>query len=262
MKIKVREAIDCDIDGIIALFSEEKINSYSWNAEKWRHYYREYPEGFAISLVATIDEKIVGHYGLQSVKISGIPALLGLHAYVSAAQRGLLVISALMRQVDEIAKLKGVKIICGFANPNFSRVKSALFKWKTIAWMGFQKGVSEEYYKIRSTKKLYFQYSNDWYFWRFGSLKEAYVSFYIDQNHSVRIQLLKQRLSVQKIQDAGIEVWSPEYTFGEIQNDFFTQPFSIKVIDPEIIEFGVLDYQNWCIDMGDSDTFQYTPVES
>ena len=38
-------------------------------------------------------------------------------------------------------------------------------------------------------------------------------------------------------------------------NNEFRQPFSIKVYDNSLIREGFLNYQNWFIEMGDSDTF-------
>lgn len=262
MEIVVREALDSDIDEIVALFCESGSNPYGWNREKWRHYYRDYPDGTPISLIATVDGKVVGHYGLQPIKIGEIPAMLGLHAYVASSQRGLTIISGLMKEVDLVCILRGAQLICGFANAKFSLIKSTIFKWKTPCWLGFQNGLSEEDVELSKSKKFYFNYSDAWLSWRFGSIRDSYVSVYLDVQKNRRIQLLKFCGDKLHLQSENIEVWSPRSIFSTNQPDIFCQPFSIKVFEPTLINEGILKCENWSIDMGDSDTFQYTSEES
>lgn len=262
MEIVIREALDSDIEEIVALFCESGSNPYSWNRAKWKHYYRDYPDGTPISLVATIDGQIVGHYGLQPIKIGLIPAMLGLHAYVASSQRGLTIISALMKEVDRACIIRGAKLICGFANPKFSLIKSTIFKWKTPCWLGFQNGFSEVDFDLKKSKKFYFNYSANWFNWRFGSKKNKYLSIYFDSINNKHIQLLKYCSDKPQLNSEDIEAWSPRSTYSTNPSDRFCQPFSIKVFEPELIQEGILDCENWSIDMGDSDTFQYTPEES
>lgn len=59
MGIVIREALDSDIDEIVELFCESGSNPYSCTREKWRHYYRDYPDGTPTSLVAIIDNQRV-----------------------------------------------------------------------------------------------------------------------------------------------------------------------------------------------------------
>lgn len=262
MEISIREALDSDIEGIVELFCESGGNHYNWNREKWTHNYRDYPDGTPISLVATINGQIVGHYGMQPIKIGQIPAMLGLHAYVASSQRGLTIISALMKEVDRVCGLRGAQLICGFANPKFSLIKSTIFKWKTPCWLGFQTGFSEEDAEIMKFRKFYFNYSDDWLVWRFGSKKDKYVSIYFDSQKNKHIQLLKFCDGNLRSENQNLEVWSTRSMYSTNQPDRFCQPFSIKVFEPELLNEGILNCENWSIDMGDSDTFQYTSEES
>lgn len=259
MEIVIREALDSDIEEIVALFCESGSNTYSWNRKKWRHYYRDYPDGTPISLVATLDGQIVGHYGLQPIKIGLIPAMFGLHAYVATSQRGLTIISALMKEVDRVCIARGAKLICGFANPKFSLIKSTIFRWETPCWLGFQNGFSQEDVLLNKTKKFYFNCSDEWLVWRFGSKKNKYVSMYIDNNKNKRVQLLKYCGEKPQLKSKDIELWSARSTYSKNQPDRFCQPFSIKVFEPRLLSEGILNCDNWSIDMGDSDTFQYNP---
>lgn len=261
MEILVREAEDRDIEDIIKLFCEAGSNPYGWNVEKWKYYYRYYSEGKPISLIATVNGTIVGHYGLQPIRIAELPAMLGLHAYIASNQRGLTILSALMKEVDRVAKSQGIKLICGFANQRFSQVKSTIFKWKTLCWLGFQTGVSEEDYILKQNKKYFFHYSDAWYTWRFGSKKDNYVSVYYDNEKNTHIQLLKTSSNEHHIESQNIELWSPRTTFATNQAERFCQPFSVKVYEPSLVAEGILDLRNWNIDMGDSDTFKYIPEE-
>lgn len=262
MEIVIREALDSDIEEIVALFCESGTNPYSWNREKWRHYYRDYPDGTPISLIATVDGQVVGHYGLQPIKIGLISAMLGLHAYVASSQRGLTIISALMKEVDRTCIASGAKLICGFANPKFSFIKSTIFKWKAVCWLGFQNGFSKEDAELMRSKKFYFNYSDDWFAWRFGSKRDEYVSVYFDSHKTKHVQLLKFCGGKPNFQSENLELWSPRSIFSSSQPDRFCQPFSIKLFDPELIKDGIINCENWSIDMGDSDTFQYTSEES
>ena len=262
MTIVVRIAEDSDIKQIIDLFCESGGNPYQRTPEKWKHYYRNYPEGDAVSLVATLNEAVVGHYGLLPVNIGEIPAMMGLHAYVARAQRGLTVISALMKEVDRICQSTNVGLICGFANPQFSLIKTKIFKWRTICWLAFKNGLTDQDLEIKSSKKFYFSYSNEWFDWRFGKQLDNYVSVYCDNNKNNHIQLLKYRSEVPLAGDLNLELWSPLATYPVNQTYFFCQPYSIKVYDPKLVDEGIFDSEHWSIDMGDSDTFQYSPKES
>lgn len=262
MEIVIREAIESDVDEIVALFCESGSNPYGWSREKWRHYYRDYPDGTPISLIATVDGQVVGHYGLQPIKIGQIPAMLGLHAYVASSQRGLTILSALMKEVDRTCIARGAKLICGFANPKFSFIKSTIFKWTTPCWLGFHNGFSEDDADLMRSKKFYFNYSEYWLAWRFSSKRDEYLSIYFDSQNNKRIQLLKFHEYKLHFDSENIELWSPRSIFNSSQPDRFCQPFSIKVFEPELKKEGILNCQNWSIDMGDSDTFQYTPEES
>lgn len=259
--ITIREAQDLDIQEIVELFRESGENPHGWNDEKWRHYYRNYPDGKPIALIATAEGLIVGHYGLLPVKIGSTPAMLGLHAYVASSQRGLNVISLLMQEVDRQCKLSGARMICGFPNPKFSIVKSTLFKWENVCWLGFQKGVSRLDYGLHRIMKFYFEYSEKWFVWRFGSKRTNYVSLYVDDEKNTHTQLLKYSDNEFQIEDENLEVWSPRSTWSDKKSDRFGQPFSIKVYDKDLLKEGIMDCQNWSIHMGDSDTFQYNPVE-
>lgn len=257
MSIVIREAQNSDIEHVIALFCETGGNPYGWNVEKWMHYYRHYPDGDPVSLVAIRDNVIVGHYGLQPIKIGNVQAMLALHAYVAESQRGLAIISALMAELEKVSKLHGAEIICGFSNPKFTTVKTSIFKWRVLCWLGFQRGVSQLDYSLMRSKRFYFNHSEDWLAWRFGSLKDRYVSLYLDEYGGERLQLLKWRKDEPQPDDEKVEVWSPRSMYGADQTNRFCQPFVVKTLKHELVEDGVLDYRNWSIDMGDSDTFQY-----
>jgi hypothetical protein len=259
--LEVRETLDSDIEGVVALFCESGGNPYNWSTAKWKHYYREYPEGKPVSFIATFNGRVVGHYGMLPVIIGSHTAMLGLHAYVAENQRGLTVISTLMKEVDLKCRNLGIALIGGFANSKFSMIKRTFFKWKTPCWLGFQQGVDNNDLDEARNRKFSFKYSQDWYKWRFGGLQNEYLSRYIDSQGIIKKQLLKTTPTshVENIVDA--EAWSPQSTHAENKDGQFFQPFSIKIFDERLIDEGILDHNNWSIEMGDSDTFQYIPWE-
>jgi len=261
LKLEIREALDPDIAGVVALFCELGGNPYNWSVAKWKHYYRDYPEGKALSFVAAINGRIVGHYGMVPVQIGGCAAMLGLHAYVAADQRGLTVLSALLKVVDSYCTQHGIALICGFANPRFSIVKTAIFKWKIVCWLGFQQEIGLGDLDAARSKKFRFDNSSKWFNWRFGQMQDQYLSRYTGTRGAVRKQLLKTTATTSLEDIAGAEGWSPSSTYQSDREGQFCQPFSIRVFDKQLIEEGILDHKNWAIEMGDSDTFQYTPWE-
>jgi hypothetical protein len=259
--IVVRKACESDGPDITNLFCEDESNPYGWDVSKWNHYYLDYPEGLAIALVAEVNSKIVGHYGMVPVKIGRLPAMLGLHAYVSTYYRGLTVISALMKEVDNICRAEGIALICGFANSSFSLIKKTFFKWDIPIWLGFKSDLAIKDIK-RDNQPFYFNYSDNWYEWRFGEIKSEYLSRYENADGIAKKQLLKMRKNKfenGKLHLEGVEAWTPTLVFAKEQNDLFCQPLAVKIFDRRLIDEGVLVTENWFVEMGDSDTFNYTP---
>jgi len=258
--LAIRQATTADAANIASLFIENG-NPYNWTADKWLHYYRDYTEGDAVALIAEVDGKVVGHYGMFPVKLGFYPAFLGMHAYVAEDYRGLSIISPLMREVDRYVKISGAKIICGFANPEFSLIKKTFFKWKILLWLGFKASLEQDDL-VHEYAKFYFSYSNNWFRWRFGEEKNAYVSRYVGGDGKSRIQCLKAFPGKPLIPSSKLvhcEGWSPKLYFNKKPERVFAQPFSIKIYDNSLIEKGVYDPSNWFLEMGDSDTFQYNP---
>ena len=256
--IVVRTAKLSDAVRVSNLFCEDGTNPYDLSAQKWLHYYNDYPEGQPVALVAEIDGEIVGHYGMLPIHIGDSPAMLGLHAYVSTKCRGLTVISALMAEVDNICRARGAAMICGFANSKFALIKKTFYKWHTPLWLGFKKGTALADTN-RENSPFYFKYSDAWYTWRFGEERDYYLSCFTDAEGILRKQLLKARNIVYNVNMlADSECWSKSDTYPKDPGDRFYQPFSVKIFDKSFIDRGVLLPENWFIEMGDSDTFRYT----
>jgi hypothetical protein len=257
--IKVRPANIDDAQDIVSLFCENGSNPYGWSKDKWHHYYKDYPEGNTISFIATVNNLVVGHYGILSIKVGSEPAMLGLHAYVSSRCRGLAIISALMQQVDKVCMDFDIGLICGFANPNFTLIKERIFKWKTVCWLGFKKSITEHDIEEFRIKPFRFNYSSNWLQWRFGTIEPQYISLYVDVHGWHHKQLLKTTDLTDTNAIRESEGWSPNYSFPSSIPDFFSQPFSIKVYNKVLLKQGICDYKNWGLEMGDSDSFIYTP---
>jgi hypothetical protein len=254
--IFVRQAEVADAGDVVALFLEDGNNPYGWSVDKWCHYYRDYPEGAATSMVAIANGQVVGHYGLVPVKIAGYQCMLGMHAYVSRKQRGLTVLSALMKVLDEHCLANQIALICGFANKNFAFVKRKLFRWHTPLWLGFKSNLTPVDFEEKAKRKFRFDYTQEWYLWRFGRPKGIYLSRYKREGVS-RKQVLCSRGAPTPEQLKGAEAWVPSSIYAEEATDKFTQPFSLKIYDKGLEKEGVLIPNNWAIDMADSDTFVY-----
>lgn len=246
---------------IVALFNEDGDNQYNWCEEKWAHYYVDYPEGNAISLIAELNGEVIGHYGLLPVQIGNWPAMLGLHAYVSKKFRGLTIISELMTKVDAICKENKIALLCGFANPKFALISKTFFKWKIPVWLGVNQDIKVDDL-TRNNARFYFKYSDSWNHWRFGKNKNMYISRYRDNDGKEHKQLLKVNSVPVKEECVNLlntECWSPNMNFEKDDKNYLRQPFSIKIYEQMLIEDGVMNPANWFIEMGDSDTFTYIP---
>ena len=258
----VRQAMPDDAKKIVSLFCEIGCNDYNWNRDKWLHYYVNYPEGNPVSFVAELKNKIIGHYGILPVRIGSCNGMLGLHAYVSTQYRGLTVLSNMMKKVDDYCVKENLDLICGFANPSFALIKKIFFKWHIPFWLGFKKNIQRADV-LNKDKKFYFEYSDDWFKWRFHEDRSIYISKHKDsQTRNIRKQCLKlkyeKQTNIETLLD-NCEGWSPSYLFTKQQSDQFCQPFSLKVYNPALLDKGIFQMQNWFIEMGDSDTFIYLP---
>jgi len=259
--LAIRQATHDDAANIATLFAENG-NPYNWTADKWLHYYQGYTEGDASAIIAEFNGKVIGHYGLLPVKLGFYPAFLGMHAYVAKDYRGLSILSPLMSEVDSYVQCSDAKIICGFANPQFSLIKKTFFQWKILLWLGFKSSL-ERADLVHESAKFYFSYSKEWFHWRFGEEKNAYVSRYVRGDGESRIQFLKAFPGKPLLSDSDLvhcEGWSPKLYFDKKPEKTFAQPFSTKVYDKSLIEKGIYDPSNWFLEMGDSDTFQYNPL--
>lgn len=258
-RLSVTVATIRDAEGVVALLSNKGKSRYWKDREQWFRFYQAYPEGNPVSLIVKDEGEIVGHYGLFPVQIGRWAALLGMHAYVSEEYRGLTVISMLMQEADRYAEQIGAACICGFANPQFSLVKKTFFNWKIPFWLGFTSPVQSSDLSAGNTP-FYFSYSEQWYTWRFGSVRSAYFSRYEAADGSVNKQLLKilpgSELPVDNAL-CGCESWTTRGHFSRKPEGIVSQPFSLKLYDQSLAQAGIYDPESWFIEMGDSDTFQY-----
>jgi hypothetical protein len=211
-KIEIRIADNDDAQLVASLFSE-KGNPHGWTKEKWIYNYIEYPNNEAVSFIALIDGEIVGHYGIQKVKIKNDNVYLGLHAYVKSSMRGVVVISKLLLAVDAYSKENGVDYLIGFANKQFTTIKTTLFKWNCVLWLSFQKRTN---YKLNDLdlKRFRIESNKDWLTWRFNEYKSSYLSKY---QSSSCLQLLK--LTSDYSGDV-IECWHPAGNLAEELGDW------------------------------------------
>jgi GNAT superfamily N-acetyltransferase len=257
LKIEVSDTKSNEIFDIISLFCESGSNPYEWSEQKWKHYYCDYPDGKPVSFVAKVNGKIVGHYGMLPLRIKDYGAMLGLHAYVSQEYRGLLIISELMRAVVRRCKELNIAFICGFANPRFTLIKQSLFKWQVLCWLGVNENFCVNDQLDLKNKKYTFCYTEDWWKWRFGHYDNQYISKYEDDTKTVRKQLLKSRKELIIDELEQLEGWCPKTTYSTNKENKRCQPFSIKILKEDIVKADILDFRNWGIEMGDSDTFVY-----
>lgn len=238
---------------VIRLFSV-KGNKYKWDINKWQKYYQEYPYNGAASIGVFENGKIIGHYGVLPIKIGSYRALMGIHAYVKEDARNLQAINLLLKEVYNYANDKKYDFICGFSNHNFSKVLNIIFKWKILGYLSFDT-VSSIVFK--KEKKYHFDYDDQWYEWKFGCLSDKYIKRY-NKDGQWYNQLLKTRGDVHIIQldnNEMINFWNPDKYFNR-EVFGWNQPFLMKAVN-ENLDISIYDINNWYIEMGDSDTFEF-----
>jgi hypothetical protein len=158
----------------------------------------------------------------------------------------------------QFANKNKIDFICGFANNNFTQVLTVLLGWKLVGYLYFD---SNELINFKDIHKPYqFNYSDNWYLWKFGSLKSEYLKKYIKNGETFH-QLLKIRtpnvIEAKKYGISKINFWNPaKNSQKKLSDSDWTQPFTIKILNP-LVSQDILDIKNWHIDMGDSDTFEY-----
>jgi hypothetical protein len=255
VELNTRLALSQDRDAIVALFQEDG-NRHGWNREKWNHYYLDYPDGSPVGVVLEASGRIVGHYGMLPVRIAQHRPMLGLHAYISADCRGINSVAKLMKAVDDFCLLSGVPFICGFSNAAFTEVKTRLFKWRIATWLTFARVSSFDLDQFAG-RTLRFAYSAAWFRWRFGAKRTLYLSRYERDGRAV-LQLLKCGGGAIN-SDEPFECWHPErYSIEEPTE--LAQPFCIKCYDLSLDQALLCSPENWFIEMGDSDSFAYSPA--
>jgi len=254
---RIREATLNDAEGVAALFAADG-NPHCWSAEKYLHYYRDYPEGRPFALVAVSDEgEMVGFYALLPVQISDLPCFMQLHVFVREDYRRYPIAKTFLEKGCDYANGKGAAMIIAFSNYKFSQVLRRLFGWHLLGYLEFAdvSEVDPECYRDR----LHFEYSDDWFHWKFGNdLKDAYVQTYNKDGKSV-CQLLKarnnQKANASQFEVVSLNAWHPD-GYRECDQGTWSQTVTIKALRQELVDY-IYDLRNWYIEMGDSDTFEF-----
>ena len=255
MSIICRLATDKDIDQLVELFSSDG-NPYNWSYKKFHYYYSEYPEGKPMSVVADDSGKIIGHFGIFPAQVGNFNVMTPHGAYVNVKYRNIEVITSILKKIDQICMDLKIDFIWASANPGFAPVLAKLFFWKTIGYVSFKN--VKQYEVGKYADRYQFSYSNKWYQWKFGEIHHHYIQDYKKDNTTYH-QLLKT-MNTQTViaQDYGfpyLNCWTPR-GYGKEKPEGWSQPILIKIINSNVPK-DVLDINNWFIEMGDYDAFEW-----
>ena len=258
MSIIYRIATDKDIDQLVELFSSDG-NPHNWSHKKFHHYYSEYPEGIPISVVADDSGKIVGHFGIFPGQVGSFTVMTSHAAYVNVKYRNTKVIAGILKKIDQICIDLKKDFIWAPANLRFTPVLAAYFNWKTIGYVSF---VNVKQYEIEKyTNRYQFSYSDKWYQWKFGEKRDIYLQDYKKDNTTYHQLLKTANTNTVIARDHGLphlNCWVPTEYSKEKSNGWI-QPISIKIINSDIPK-DVLDINNWFLEMGDSDAFEWRKI--
>ncbi len=254
MSFEIRVARPDEAGAIVALLGAH-WTAQSWSLAKYRHYYVDYPEGEAISMVALDDGAIVAHVGLLPIRISGTPAYLVLQVLVSQHYRRGGTLVEMLRASEDEARRRGAQLLCGFGNIRFSKVAARFAHW-TIA--GFLRFAEVEALAVADYRdRLAFEYGPAWYRWKLGSEAPVEIRPYTKDGRTYH-QLLKTRgvahVSAAEQGVPALHLFHPDRT-SPVETTDWSQPFVVRPL-VEGLDPRFLDLRQWYVEMGDSDTFE------
>ena len=238
------------------MLSSIKGNPFNWSLRKWQYYYEDYPDK-AYSVIAESDGRILGHFGFHSVQFGEFNAMLPNAAIIHPSTRNLTILSKILELVDYVCQKEKVDFIWAPANPGFTAVLNKFFKWIKIGYVQF---VDVESLDLRDFEdRRRFHYSEDWYQWKFGGKKDTYIQDF-EFNDIVHHQLLKSEgkkklISAKELGYDKLNCWAPS-GYSKEQPEGWAQPISVKALNPNLPE-SILDINNWFLEMGDSDAFEW-----
>lgn len=246
-----------ELEGAVVAMLAEHWREQGWCQGKYDHYYKDYPEGEPISLVAldAADGTLLGHFGLLPVQVDEWPAFLALQVLVNPAHRRGDVFAALVAGAEKAARERGAAFICGFPNRKFATVVARLFGWTIV---GYQSFVDVEAFDPRPYRdRNRFKYSPAWYEWKFGHREPPFTQRYTRDGQEL-VQVLKavenSVTSAHELGCATVNVWHPDHCSAQPSADW-SQAFVWRAIAPGL-PAGLTDITRWLLEMGDSDTFE------
>jgi hypothetical protein len=260
MNYLIREAGIEDAPAVARLFSAGG-NPHRWSSEKYLHYYRDYPEGPPFAQMAENAEgRCVGFYGLLPLTVSGHLAFMQLHVMVEENYRRFPITQEFLYAGLGYARSAGADMLVAFSNYKFSQILRRLFQWKLLGYLRFVDiDVIEP---VRYRDRLRFEYSDAWYNWKFGQQRDIYFQEYMKDDQQIS-QLLKIRgcdtVKASKAGRASFNYWMPE-AYCTVDPGGWRQSVTVKPLNHSCID-RVSNIENWYIEMGDSDTFEYNLPE-
>jgi predicted N-acetyltransferase YhbS len=257
--IRIRPIEASDVPKVVALL-ESQWPASGWCEPKFHYFYRDYPEGRAIAMVALDPEgEVIAFFGAWPVKVSGIPAGLVLDVVVRGSDRRGGALAELVRESERAARAQGMRFLCGFANRRFAKVAERFFGWKILGYLRFAEVSSID---LRDHNgRFRFEYGPAWYRWKFGRDEDAYVRPF-EKDGKTHHQVLKMRaasvLTAAELGVPSLHYWPPEQ-YSKIDDGSWNQPFVVHPLTDGLPQdLGVLS--RWLLEMGDSDTFEpYRP---
>ena len=254
-QITCRIASEKDASSIVKMFVSDG-NPYNWSVEKWVHYYRDYPLRTPYGVIAEDLNTVVGFTGMLPVKINQFNVMQILHTYVHKKYRNLKVITSIYELVDQMCVDQKVDFICGFPNRRFAEVEKLAFGRQIVGSLEFVnlKEIDTSDYSGRYR----FCHNNEWYQWKFGKDKDIYIKDYY-KDERVYHQLLKTKGDfVICADDHGysfLNCWQPS-RYQSNKAEAWCQIFVVKILN-HCVPNEILNIDNWYIEMGDSDAFEY-----
>ncbi len=256
MSIEIRRATDADAPAVVDMLAEHWAE-HGWSLGKYRHYYRDYPEGPPISMIAvdTAARRPVAHFGVLPIRISGIPAGLILQVLVRQSHRRGNTLVELARASEGEARRTGARLLVGFANARFAKVAERFLRWRILGYLGFSDTEAIELEPHRH--RYHFEYGDAWYRWKFGHDARIYVKPY-EKDGATYHQLLKTRdfprVEANTLGAPRLNLWRPEEHLVEPTGEW-SQPLVLVPLAPGLPE-DLAEFSRWYVEMGDSDTFE------
>jgi len=273
MRMKVAEAFLHHPDQVNyydALVSLMRENGYiNFDHQFFQYHYIDFPYRIHSFFLLTDNEKVVGHIAFRENFISSSKAksCWAMHALIDKNYRNLSNFVYLVRNAEHYLVSYGYDLILAMPNTSAADVYKRCLSWIDLGYVNFSLSSKVSRGATRDDRIFYFSKSTEWWNWRLKISKEPKL---VCQAFSWKDIKVSQLLYVAPfyaedlsdldclMEDKPICTWDhSNYTN---RSSWWSCRYMARSLTSNL-DKGILDLNNWHVDMIDSDAFSCMQVE-